>query len=127
MDLLRPVSVRDKLDAFSETWSPKIIARVNEFAVKAVKLDGEFIWHHHDDDDEIFFVVRGHIDMFYRDDDGDERVASFGEGDLLTVPRGVEHKPVAAPGTELLLIERAEVANTGNVHDSDRRRDAVPL
>ena len=127
MEPLQPVSVRAKLDSFSETWSPKIIARVNEFAVKAVKLDGEFIWHHHDDDDEIFYVVRGHIDMHYRDASGAERVAPFGDGELLTVPRGMEHKPVAAPGTELLLIERAEVANTGNVRDSDRTRAAVAL
>jgi mannose-6-phosphate isomerase-like protein (cupin superfamily) len=120
--VLKKVNIREKFQSFDETWQPKIIASVNEFALKAVKLDGEFIWHHHDEEDEIFIVVRGRIDMHYRVD-GQKAVESFGEGELLKVPRGVEHKPVAAPGTELLLIERADTPNTGNVVDSDRHRE----
>lgn len=123
---LTKVSLRDKLDSFSDTWNPRIIAHVNEFALKVVKLDGEFIWHHHDQEDEVFVVVRGRIDMHYLDEDN-ERVESFGEGELLSVPHGVEHKPVAAPATELLLIERLETANTGNVVESERRREPQPL
>jgi len=119
--MLKRVSVREKFDSFEETWQPKIIASVNDFALKAVKLDGEFIWHHHDEEDEIFYVVRGRIDMYYRTD-GAEFVESFGEGELLKVPHGIEHKPVAAPGTEVLLIERADTPNTGNVIASERLR-----
>jgi mannose-6-phosphate isomerase-like protein (cupin superfamily) len=120
MEHLTKINIRAKLDAFDDTWQPKILARVNEFALKAVKLDGEFIWHHHDSDDEIFIVVRGRIDMHYRLD-GAERVESFGPGELLMVPSGVEHMPVAETGTEVLLIERADLLNTGNVVDSHRR------
>jgi mannose-6-phosphate isomerase-like protein (cupin superfamily) len=122
MAMLKKVNIREKFESFDDTWAPKIIASVNEFAVKAVKLDGEFIWHHHDDEDEIFVVMRGRIDMHYRAD-GAELVESFGEGELLKVPRGIEHKPVAAAGTELLLIERADTPNTGNVEDSERRME----
>ena len=127
MDALRPVSLRRALDSFTETWSPKIVARVNDFALKVVKLDGDFVWHHHADDDEIFLVLHGRIDMHYRDDGGAERLVTFGDGELLAMPRGVEHKPLAAAGTELLLFERADVVNTGNIHDSDRTRAAEQL
>jgi mannose-6-phosphate isomerase-like protein (cupin superfamily) len=124
--MLKKVNIREKFDSFSETWHPKIIASVNEFALKAVKIDGDFIWHHHDDEDEIFIVVRGRIDMHYRVD-GREYVESFGEGELLEVPHGVEHKPFAAAGTEILLIERAATANTGNVVDSERYVEAEAI
>lgn len=124
MEPLQKVNVRERLDAFDETWAPRLLARVNEFALKAVKIDGEFVWHHHDVEDEIFLVLRGRIDMHYLLDDI-ECVESFGEGELLRVPAGVEHKPVAAPSTEMLLFERAETINTGNVLDSPRRREPV--
>jgi mannose-6-phosphate isomerase-like protein (cupin superfamily) len=120
--MLRKVNIREKFESFDDTWQPKILAQVNEFALKAVKLDGEFIWHHHDEEDEIFLVVRGQVDMHYRED-GREALETFGAGELLLVPRGIEHKPVAAPGTELLLIERANTPNTGNVLDSERRKE----
>lgn len=123
---LKKVNIREKFAAFSDTWSPKQLATVNEFALKAVKIDGEFIWHHHDVEDEIFIVVRGRIDMHYRTE-GVERIESFGEGEFLMVPHGVEHKPVAAPGTEMLLIERADTVNTGNVADSERRAVVEPI
>jgi mannose-6-phosphate isomerase-like protein (cupin superfamily) len=86
------------------------VARVNDFVLKAVKLDGEFIWHHHEEADEIFLIVTGLIDMHYRVD-GLEHIESFGTSEMLMIPHGVEHKPVAAPGTELLLIERAETSS----------------
>lgn len=119
--MLKRVNVREKFASFSDTWQQKIIETVNEFAVKAAKLDGEFIWHHHDEEDEIFYIVRGRIDMHYRVE-GHEFVESIREGELLKVPHGVEHKPVAAPGTEILLIERADTPNTGNVVTSERLR-----
>ncbi|MDB5072384.1 MAG: cupin 2 conserved barrel protein [Candidatus Eremiobacteraeota bacterium] len=116
MESLRKISLREKFDAFDEQWSPKIIARVGDFALKVVKIGGEFVWHHHDTDDEIFFVIRGEIAMHYLRD-GVEEVERFGAGELLRVPHGVEHKPVAEPGTEIVLFERDDVVNTGNVHD----------
>jgi mannose-6-phosphate isomerase-like protein (cupin superfamily) len=124
--LLKKVNLREKFDSFSDTWQPKILATVNDFALKAVKIEGEFIWHHHDVEDEVFIVMRGRIDMHYRID-GTSFIESFGEGELLKVPHGVEHKPVAHPGTELLLIEPASTQNTGNVVDSDRHAEPQPI
>jgi mannose-6-phosphate isomerase-like protein (cupin superfamily) len=116
MEPLRKVSLREKLDAFDDRWSPKTVARVNEFALKVVKIDGEFVWHHHDAEDEVFLIVTGSIAMHYLRD-GIEEIVTFGPGELLCVPRGVEHKPVAEPGTEIVLFEREAMVNTGNVRD----------
>lgn len=116
MEPLRKISLREKLDSFDDRWSPKTLVRVNEFALKVVKIDGDFVWHHHDDDDEVFFVVSGGIAMHYVRD-GRPEVVTFGPGELLLVPRGTEHKPVAEAGTEIILFEREAVVNTGNVAD----------
>jgi mannose-6-phosphate isomerase-like protein (cupin superfamily) len=124
--MLKKINVREKFASFSDAWHPRILATVNDFALKAVKLDGEFIWHHHDTEDEIFIVIRGRIDMHYRID-GESLVESFGEGELLKVPCGIEHKPVAHPGTELLLIEPAATRNTGNVDGSERYAEPQPI
>lgn len=122
-DQLAKVSLREKFDSFSETWSPKLVALVDEFAIKIVKIEGEFVWHHHDDADEVFYVVSGGIAMKYRLDGADHEV-EFGPGELLLVPRGVEHLPVAQPGTEVVLFERADLVNTGNLRN-DRTAEAV--
>ena len=126
MSELRKVSLREKFAAITDTWQPRIVARINEFAVKIVKLEGEFIWHHHDEEDEVFIVMAGGIAMHYLHD-GAEKIVEFGPGELLVVPHGIEHKPVAKPGTELMLVERAETLNTGNVIGSDRTAVAQPI
>ncbi len=79
-----------------------------------MKVEGEFVWHHHDVEDELFMVIEGEIAMHYRDGD-DERVEHFGPGEFLIVPHGVEHKPVAALATKLLLLEPKTTVNTGAV------------
>jgi mannose-6-phosphate isomerase-like protein (cupin superfamily) len=117
MEPLRKISLREKLDSFEDRWSPKTVARVNEYALKVVKIEGEFVWHHHGDEDEVFLIVTGEIAMHYLRD-GAEDVVTFGPGELLLVPRGVEHKPVAEPGTEIILFEREAMLNTGNVRDA---------
>ena len=122
---LSKVSLREKFDSFSETWSPKVVALVDEFAVKIVKIEGEFVWHRHDDADEVFFVIAGGITMKYRLD-GAEREVAFGPGELLLVPRGVEHMPAALPGTEIVLFERADLVNTGDVRN-ERTAEAVQI
>lgn len=116
---LQKVSLRKKLDSFDEMRAPKIVACMNEFALRLVKLNGDFIWHRHDEDDEVFIVLSGGITMHYRLDVV-QRQVDFGPGELLVMPRGIEHKPSALPGTELMLFERAELPNTGNVRDSGR-------
>ncbi len=122
MDRLSKISLREKFAAFSDLWSPKTVAEVDDYAVKLVKIDGEFVWHHHAEADEIFLVIAGGIRMKYRLDTREDEV-SFGPGEMLRVPRGVEHMPIAEPGTEVVLFERADLVNTGNAEGG---RTAVP-
>jgi mannose-6-phosphate isomerase-like protein (cupin superfamily) len=116
------ISLEEKFAAFDDMWSPKLLALVDDFAIKAVKIDGEFVWHHHTEADEVFYVLKGGITMKYRLDGGEHEVA-FGPGEMLRVPRGIEHMPIALPGTELILFERADLVNTGNLHND---RTATP-
>jgi mannose-6-phosphate isomerase-like protein (cupin superfamily) len=110
------VNLREKLDAIDERWSPKIIAQVNDLHVKAVKLEGEFVWHRHDDTDELFLVAAGELTIRFRDRDD----VTLGAGDLFVVPRGVEHCPVAGEVCEVLLLEPAGTVNTGDGPTTDR-------
>ena len=110
--MLEKVDVAEKFALFDETWSPKIVAELNDAYVKVVKLEGEFVWHHHDDEDELFWVVSGRLRMELRDG---EVVLEAGE--LLVVPKGVEHRPVAEGETHVVLIEPKSTLNTGNVRD----------
>ena len=107
------VRLGDKFAAFSEHWSPKILADLNGQQVKAVKFQGEFVWHHHDAEDEMFLVHRGRFRMEMRD-----RTVPLEAGDFIVIPRGVEHRPVADEEVEVLLFEPAATLNTGNVTGS---------
>ncbi len=106
------VNLSSAFSSFDDQWSPKIIAELNGQHVKIAKLLGEFVWHHHDSEDELFLVHRGRLRMEFRD-----RTVVLEAGDLLVVPRGVEHRPVAAEEVELVLFEPAGTLNTGNVLD----------
>ncbi len=114
---LQKVSLAEKFALFTEQWAPKIVGELNDFHVKIVRIEGEFIWHHHDAEDELFLVIDGAIDMYYRDEHDEERVERFGPQEFLIVPHGIEHKPVAAPGTKMLLIEPKTAVNTGTVEN----------
>jgi mannose-6-phosphate isomerase-like protein (cupin superfamily) len=107
--MTRVVDIREKLSLFSEHWSPKLVARLNDYEVKVVKLKGEFVWHTHDDTDELFLVIEGDLTIQLRDGDVQLR-----EGQLYVVPRGVEHCPVADGEVAVMLIEPTGVVNTGN-------------
>ncbi|MBK6764929.1 MAG: cupin domain-containing protein [bacterium] len=89
---------------------PRIAALVNECAVKFVKLKGDFVWHHHEEEDELFLVVKGSLRMKLRDGD-----VTVHEGEMILIPHGVEHCPVADEEVHLILFERASTVNTGNV------------
>jgi mannose-6-phosphate isomerase-like protein (cupin superfamily) len=106
------VDLEDKLSRVDESWSPKIVAELNELYVKVVKMEGEFVWHHHDDEDELFLVVSGRLRMELRD--GEVIVEP---GELVVVPRGVEHRPVAEGETHVVLIEPKTTLNTGTVRN----------
>ncbi|WP_375484795.1 cupin domain-containing protein [uncultured Jatrophihabitans sp.] len=104
-----PVDLAEKLSMFSEHWSPKVVARLNDYEVKVVKVRGEFVWHTHDDTDELFLVIGGELTIQLRD--GDVRLCP---GQLFVVPRGVEHCPIADGEVQALLIEPIGVVNTGD-------------
>lgn len=102
----------DLLEAFSrfdDLWSPKLVAELHGQHVRLAKVEGEFVWHHHDDEDELFLVVKGRLAIELRD-----RTVELGEGELLVVPRGVEHRPVATEEAWILLFEPATTVNTGS-------------
>ncbi|MGW5570386.1 cupin domain-containing protein [Nocardia thailandica] len=103
------VDLAAKLSLFSEHWSPKVVARINDYEIKVVKLAGEFVWHKHDESDELFFVIEGELTIQMRD--GDVRVRP---GQLFVVPRGVEHRTAADGEVHAMLIEPAGVVNTGD-------------
>jgi mannose-6-phosphate isomerase-like protein (cupin superfamily) len=104
------INLKEKLKLISEHWSPKVIAEMNDYQVKLVKLEGEFVWHKHDHTDELFFCIDGEMKIELR-----EGSITLCKGDLFVVPKGVEHKPVAEKECEVLLIEPRGIVNTGNV------------
>jgi mannose-6-phosphate isomerase-like protein (cupin superfamily) len=106
------VNLDDSFARFDELWSPRIVAAVNDLDVKVVKADGEFLWHAHDDTDEFFLVTAGRL-AIELDRAGDE-VVVLGPGELFVVPRGRRHRPVAEPGTRLVLLEPRGTVNTGD-------------
>jgi mannose-6-phosphate isomerase-like protein (cupin superfamily) len=104
------VNLAEKLALFDEHWAPKIVARYNDNEVRLVKTAGEFVWHKHDDTDELFLILEGEFDMDFRD-----RTVTVGPGELLIVPRGIEHRPAARRGeVKLLLIDPNDTPNTGD-------------
>ena len=104
------ITLAEKLAKFSDRWSPKIVARMNDYEFKLVKLEGEFIWHSHADTDEVFIVLAGEMTIHLRD--GDVRLRA---GEMFVVPKGVEHKPSAAAECHVMLVEPAGTLNTGDV------------
>ncbi len=107
---MEKVNLQQKFSQFHDHWSPRIVGELNGQQVKLVKFQGEFVWHHHENEDELFLVVKGRFRMDFRD-----RQVCLEEGDLLIVPRGVEHRPVADAEVHVLLFEPASTLNTGNV------------
>ena len=107
---MKTINIAEKFSKFKEQWSPKIVGEVNDSYVKAVRFQGEFVWHHHDHEDEMFLVVEGLLRMKFRDH---EELVHPGE--FIIVPRGVEHLPVAEDETKVLLFEPKTTLNTGNV------------
>lgn len=105
-----PVNLADRLSRFSELWTQKQVATVNDYEVKLAKLQGAFVWHTHQDTDELFVVISGRLTIQLRDGD-----VELGAGELFVVPRGVEHCPVAEEETAIMLFEPAGTINTGDV------------
>jgi mannose-6-phosphate isomerase-like protein (cupin superfamily) len=110
MAIVEKVNLAEKFARFQEHWSPRIAGELNDSYVKLVKVRGEFIWHHHEEEDELFLVVKGRLTIRLRDRD-----VRLEEGELVIIPRGVEHMPLAEEEAHLLLLEPKSTLNTGNV------------
>ena len=104
------INFQEKLEKFSEHWSPKIIAQMNDYHFKIAKIQGEFIWHDHPETDEVFMVLKGRLEIQLRDGS-----IVLNEGEMFVVPKGLEHKPIAEQECHILLVERAGTVNTGEV------------
>jgi len=106
---MNKVNLDEKLSLFDDHWSPKIVAKLNDYDIQVAKAQGEFVWHEHADTDEFFLVLKGRLTIQMRDGE-----VELGPGELFVVPKGVEHRPRADDGVEVLLIEPAGTVNTGN-------------
>src|SRR5918997_5741269 len=115
------VNLSQAFARFSDHARPRVAGDINDMQVKLVKVRGEFVWHHHEHEDELFLVVRGALRIDFRD-----RSVTLGPGEMVVVPRGVEHRPVAEEETEVVLFEPAATRNTGNVeHETLTAPDGI--
>lgn len=106
----QPINFHQKLAKFSGHWSPRIVAQMNDYHFKIAKIQGEFIWHDHPETDEVFIVLKGKLEIRFRDGS-----AVLNEGEMYVVPKGIEHKPVAEQECHILLVEPVGTVNTGDV------------
>ena len=104
------INVMEKFDLFQDQWSPKVIADLNGQQVKLAKIQGEFVWHDHAEEDELFYVIKGELRMLFRD--GEKLIKA---GEIIVVPKGVEHKPIAEEEVWVMLFEPAATKHTGDV------------
>ena len=103
------IDFREKLGRFTDRWAPKVVAQMNDYQFKLVRIQGEFVWHSHADTDEVFIVLDGRMRIELRDGGVD-----LGPGEMFVVPKGVEHKPAAPEECRILLVEPCGVVNTGD-------------
>jgi mannose-6-phosphate isomerase-like protein (cupin superfamily) len=106
---MNKINLKEKFSKFSDHWSPKVIAEMNDYQFKLVKIQGEFVWHNHDDTDETFIVIEGEMKIEFENE-----TLQLNEGDMFVVPKGVEHKPWAGNECKVMIIEPRGVLNTGN-------------
>lgn len=110
---IEPINLDDKLAQFNATWTPHIIAELNGQQVKLAKLEGELTWHDHADEDELFLVLTGRLRMQMRDEQDELVEQIIDPGEIIVIPRGLEHNPIADPGTSVLLFEPIATKHTG--------------
>ncbi len=107
---MKTINLKDKFDLFNDYWNPKIITELNGQLVKLAKVKGEFVWHDHKEEDELFYVVKGELIIEFRD-----RTEVINEGELIVVPKGVEHRPIAKEEVWIMLFEPANTKHTGEI------------
>ncbi len=108
------ININEKFNLFDEQWTPKVVAEMNDYQFKIVRVQGDFVWHDHQDTDETFIVIDGVLNIQFRD-----REVTLNTGDMFVVPKGVEHKPYAEKEARVMLIEPKGTLNTGH-EDSER-------
>ena len=118
---MKKVTLAQKFNEFTDQWAQRTVGAVDDYEIKIAKIQGEFVWHKHDDEDEMFFVVSGTMNMQFRD-----RTETLTAGELIVVPKGVEHCPQADEECQIMLFEHAGVVNTGDAETSDLTRQARP-
>ena len=115
---MEPVNLDEALASFDEIYSPRIVARMNDYDVRIAHARGDHVWHVHEDTDEFFLVLSGQFDVALRDADGTETTVVLRKGDTFVVPKGIEHKP-SSPGADILMFEPAGTPSTGDRHEGE--------
>ncbi|MEV0961838.1 MULTISPECIES: cupin domain-containing protein [unclassified Streptomyces] len=115
---LTPVNLTEALASFGDVYSPRIVARMNDYDIRVAHVAGEHVWHVHEDTDEFFLVLDGRFDIAMRDADGAETTVALRKGDTFVVPKGTEHKP-SSPGGSILMFEPAGTKSTGDRHEGE--------
>ena len=113
-----PINIEQKLSLFNDHWNPRIVGELNKQHVKIAKIKGEFIWHKHDDEDEMFLVLKGTLKIAFRD-----KTETINENEIIIVPRGTEHKPIAEKEVSIMLFEPATTINTGTLENELTRKN----
>ena len=116
--MAKKINIQDKLSLFNDHWNPRIIGELNKQHVKLAKIKGEFIWHKHEDEDEMFLVLKGTLKIEFRD-----RTETIQENEIIIVPKGVEHKPIAEEEVSIMLFEPATTINTGALENERTRKN----
>ncbi|MEP1385727.1 MAG: cupin domain-containing protein [Paraglaciecola sp.] len=114
------INFKDKFTKFSEPWSPRVIAEMNDYQFKLVKVEGEFVWHQHPATDETFIVIEGTLNIEFR-----EGTVTLNSGEMFVIPKGVEHKPVAINECKIMIVEPKGVVNTGDSDSELTAKDDV--
>ena len=114
------INLAEKLSLVNDHWNPRLIAELDDYEIKVVKLCGEFVWHKHDDADEMFLVIHGELTMDYRD-----HSQFLSAGEMIVVPKGVEHRPRSENECEVVLFERGDLVNTGDAEQHEYTRDTL--
>ena len=107
---MKKINLKSKFKEFNETWSPKVIAEMNNYQFKLVKIKDEFVWHKHKDTDEVFIVVEGKINIEFED-----QIVELNAGEMIIVPKGKKHKPYATEEAKIMLVEPRGIINTGDI------------
>tara|TARA_Y100000590_G_scaffold127726_1_gene146042 strand:- start:323 stop:718 length:396 start_codon:yes stop_codon:yes gene_type:complete len=113
-----PINLNKALESFVDTWSPRIVTKVNDYDVRIAHVQGEHVWHVHEETDEFFLVLKGNFEITIREEKNKEKVVHMTQGDTYVVPRGVFHKP-SSTGASILMFEPTGTSSTGDNHEGD--------